>query len=308
METYGLIVAATVGAAFLLYALLLKKMRQPVRTVLPAVLLSAVLGLILAKAGYVILLELEDILVWGEWDILLDFQPRRLCFVMGAAGVCLGVWLAGRGTKCRPGIRMDVFAAPGALLVAGFRLAESQLGKLGGGSLVEGNGFFLNAPFTLTDQWGDRYISVWFWEMLAAALIFCFALWMKENRPGLRFQKTVFALCLCQLLLENMRNQSMRWGFVYVEQVLCAVILMTLTVLACRRRGNRRGRYLPCLYLALCMGGVVGEEFARQKGSSRFLADAGYWLLAAILAVMAVIYFRTVSPAEADRASRSGRS
>ena len=113
---------------------------------------------------------------------------------------------------------------------------------------------------------------------------------MKENRAGIRFEKTVFALALCQVLLENLRNQAMKWGFVYVEQILCAVILMALMLLACARKAGGWKRFLPALWLLLCMGGVVGEEFARQKGSSAFLADFSYVLMVLILAVMGWLY------------------
>ena len=294
MTAYGIMAAATVAVAFALYGVILRKRKLRPGLALAALPLAAVLALLCARAGYAVLLQLEDLFVWGEWSTLTDFQARRLCFVTGAVGACLGVALAARLCRVPGREAMDAFAAPGALLVAGLRLAEGQLGKFGAGVLVEGEGWLNGAPFTIADTWGDRYVAVFFWEAVAALVIFLFALLMREGRPGVRFEKTAFALCLCQVLLENMRNQSMRWGFVYVEQLLCAVILMALVWRACRRHEKKQGRYRPCLWMACCMVGVVGEEFARQKGGSELLAEGGYFLMAAILLGMALIYRNAV--------------
>ena len=293
MTTWYILAAATVATALLLYALMLKRKGLPGRLAAASLPLIIVMGAACAKLGYVLLLQIEDLVIWGEWEKLWDFQPKRLCFILGGAGVCLGVrWTAG-WSGVNHSHALDAFAAPGALLVAGFRAAESQLGLLGAGTLVEESGIFFGAPFTVADAYGDRYVAVFFWETLAALVVMAWGMLMREDRPGLRFQRTAFALCLCQVLLENLRNQSIRWGFVYAEQLLCAVFLMVLIWLACRRKEKKRGRYRPCLWMALCLVGIVGEEFARQKGGSDLLADTGYFMMAAILAGMAIIYRRT---------------
>ena len=64
-----------------------------------------------------------------------------------------------------------------------------------------------------------------------------------------------------------------------------------------RRRGSGWKRFLPALWMLLCMAGVVGEEFARQKGSSEFLASFGYLMMAAILVCMGWIYYRNTKDA-----------
>ena len=119
---------------------------------------------------------------------------------------------------------------------------------------------------------------------------------MKEKRSGLRFEKTLYALCLCQILLENLRNQAMKWGFVYVEQVLCALVLLGLVLIACRRSG--KGNYWPAAALLACAGAIVAEEFGRQKANSRFLADTGFYWMALILVGMAFIYHRALRMGE----------
>ena len=297
MTGYLIHAAAVTAAAFALFGLNLKKAGQKPAVALLGLALCTALGLAAAKILYVALLQLDYILEWGEWDVLLDWEPKRLCFVGGGVGVWLGIRLAARIMRENPRTVLDAFAAPGALLTAGLRLAEIHLGKLGAGSLVDWTGILAGAPFTVTDSWGDRYLAVFFLEAAAALMISFYAWRMKETRPGIRFEKTVFALCLCQVLLENLRNQAMKWGFVYVEQILCAVILMILLLLACSRRGGGWKRFLPALWMLLCMGGVVGEEFARQKGSSEFLASFGYLMMAAILVCMGWIYYRNTKDA-----------
>ncbi len=302
MTSYWIQAAVTTAAAFGLFALNLKKQGQVPSTAAVALPMSLLLGLALAKVGYVVLLQLDYILEFGEWDVLLDFEPKRLSFICGSTGVWLGIRLAAKVAGQNPRKVLDAFAAPGALLVAGLRAAEMHLGKLGAGALTEGTGFFYNFPFMIIDQWGDRYLSVWFLEAAAALVIALWAWKMNEGRDGFRFEKTVFALALCQVLLENLRNQAMKWGFVYTEQVLCAVILLALTLLACARRSGGGKRFLPAAGILGCMGLVVGEEFARQKGSSELLAAIGFPAMALILAGMAWIYAGTVQPERPGKA------
>jgi prolipoprotein diacylglyceryltransferase len=289
MTGYLIQTAATIAAVFGLFAAMLKRNGQKPALAAAALPVCTALALILAKVFYVLLLQLDYILEWGEWEVFLEFEPKRLCFVGGAAGVWLGIRAAAALMKQPPRKALDAFAAPGALLIAGIRLGEAHLGKLGAGSLLEG-GILARAPFAVTDTWGDKYLAVFVLEALAALVIAVWAWRMKEERDGIRFEKTVFALALCQIMLENLRNQAMKWGFVYVEQILCAVILMALMLLACSRKQGGWKRFLPALWLLLCMGGIVGEEFARQKGSSEILADFSYVLMVLILAVMGWLY------------------
>ena len=301
MTGYIIQAAATTAVAFALFGLELKKNGQKPEIAEAGLVLCTVLALAMAKICYVVLLQLDYIVEWGEWDVFLDWEPKRLCFIGGGVGVWLGIRLVAHIMKADARAALDAFAAPGALLVAGLRLAEIHLGKLGAGSLVEWTGLFGGLPFAVTDSWGDRYLAVFMLETLAAVIIAVYAWRMKENRTGVRFEKTVFALCLVQVLLENLRNQAMKWGFVYVEQILCAVILMALLLLACARRSGGAKRFLPAVWMLLCMGGVVAAEFARQKGSSEFLADFGYVLMVGFLVAMGVIYARVMKGGLSER-------
>ncbi len=303
MITYLIIAAGTVAAAFCLFAVLLRRKKMKARLAAAALPLSVVLGILSAKVLYEVLMRAEYFLVWGEWNVFLDFQPRHLCFTAGAAGVCLGVWLAARIYGRKPAEVLDCFAAPGTLLTAGLRMAEKELGMLGTGTFIEGTGFWTRMPFAVADAYGDSYLAVFFWETAAALALCIYSLVSRETRPGLRFQKTAFGLCLSQILLENLRNQGMKWGFVHTEQVLCAVILLLLTALASRRADPRKKRILPVIVFLLCTAAVVGAEFARQKGGSAFLSRYGYILLADALAAMAINYAAVLHRIRKDQSS-----
>ena len=87
MTAYGIMAAATVAVAFALYGVILRKRKLRPGLALAALPLAAVLALLCARAGYAVLLQLEDLFVWGEWSTLTDFQARRLCFVTGTTRI-----------------------------------------------------------------------------------------------------------------------------------------------------------------------------------------------------------------------------
>ncbi len=289
MSTYPVIAAASFAAAFCLFFVELKRRGQRPGIALTVLPFSLLLAVALAKLLYELLMRMDYFLIWGEWEVFLDFTPKHLCFTAGIAGACLGVRLtAGRGENAA--VILDCFAAPVSLLIAGLRLAESEQGLFGAGAYAGENGLFSRPPFAVTDAWGDAYVAVFFWEALAALAIGLAVLLSRETRPGLRFQKTILALCLTQLLLENLRTQGMRWGFVHTEQAICAVIILILTAAACRRSRKKKHRWLPVPLYVLCVAAFIAAEFARQKGGSLFWTRYGYGFLILVLLAMAWNY------------------
>ena len=87
------------------------------------------------------------------------------------------------------------------------------------------------------------------------------------------------------------------WGFVRVEQVLCAVIMMVLLLLACKKDAKKQGavRFLPALYLFLCFAAIVGIEFLRQRSSSRFMGEHGGFLVMAAVLCAALLLYRSLT-------------
>ena len=296
MSTYLILVLCMVPAAFVLFVVLnlLHSDRRGAAAAAVSFPLCAVLGFIFAKLFYVLLMESGNIIAWGEWDALFSMEPAHFCFTGGAVGAWLGVLLAAKITGYKPaGKLLDRFALPGALLIAGLRMAEIELGSLGTGRYIDtpaDSSFLILAVY---NRYGEPHVAVFVWEAVAAAVIGLLSLRNESNRPGQRFETAVFRLCTCQILLENMRSRALGWGFVRVEQLLCAVILMALVLLACARNTKKQGavRFLPALYLFLCIAAIIGIEFLRQRSPSRFMGlYGGYLMMGAVLCVMLALY------------------
>ena len=307
MSTYLIYAIAAILAAFLLF-ITLRLHRHDSKgavTALVSLPLCVLLGFAFAKLFYVIYAFLKDIgyfIEWGAWDelaedSLLNLKPKTFCFTGGAVGVWLGVRLSAKLTGNKPAASvLDAFTVPGALLIAGLRMAEVELGTLGTGRFIEtpeGSSYLILAVF---NQYGEAHTAVFVLEAIAAAAVALWSVADKNAPAGQRFRNAVFRLCLCQILLENMRSQCMKWGFVRVEQLICAVILMILTLAACIRTKKKPAvRFLPAGAMFLCIAAIVGTEFLRQRSPSYFMGTyGGYLMMGAILLVMLLIYSRLV--------------
>ena len=291
MSTYLILVLGTVAVSFALF-IAWNVIRHDCRGAAAAAVslpLCAVLGLLFAKISYVLLT--------GEWNTLLTLEPSEYCFTGGAAGVWLGVLLAAWITGCRPaGNLLDRFVLPGALLIAGLRMAEIELGSLGTGRYIDvpaGSAVLVLAAW---NRYGEPHVAVFFWETLAALVIGLLSLRREKARPGQCFETAVFRLCACQVLLENMRNRALSWGFVRVEQLLCALILLALLLLACVRNKKKQEvrRFLPVLYLVVCFAAIVGIEFLRQRSPSRFMGEHGGFLMMGTVLCVVLLLYRSV--------------
>ena len=288
MSVYLTLVLCIVPAAFILFILLniIRSDRSGAKAAAVSFPLCAVLGLLFAKVSYVLLMQ--------DWRALLTPDPWEFCFTGGAVGVCLGVRLAAGITGYRPAGKLsDRFVLPGCLLVAGLRIAETELGSLGTGRYMDVPSGAPRPFLAVYNQYGEAHLAVFVLEALAAVIVGLLSLRGPVTRPGQRFETAVFRLCACQILLENMRNQALAWGFVRVEQVLCAVILLALMLLACARNIKKQGavRFLPVGYLLLGFAAIVGIEFLRQRSPSRFMGDyGGFLMMAAVLCGILLLY------------------
>ena len=217
MSNYLIYILGTTAAAFTLFLLLyiVRHDRKGAVTALAALPLCVILGFVLAKLSYVILMEIGSIIEWGEWDSLFDMRPKTFCFVGGAAGVWLGVLFSARLTKNEPaGSVLDTFVIPGVLLIAGLRFAETELGSLGTGRYIEIPESPTYLIMAVYNKYGEPHVAVFVWEAAAAIVVGLFSLIRKEEKPGQCFRTAVFRLCICQILLENMRSQNLKHVFI----------------------------------------------------------------------------------------------
>ena len=261
MPAYLAWMGGSLALSCLMYGLMARKCwggRGAARTALWTCLLSGLLGAGCARLGYVLLRI--DIFPWGnplravtEWDV------NTLSYYGGAAGVALGAALAAGSTGKPVKEALGLFAPAGALLAALARFGEGFLGMLGVGMYLEDGFFPLAVRFTWDGEWFESYLAVFVLEGVFS-LAAC-ALSLVHRKDSDRFRRTVFYLCLPQILLESLRMQSISWLFVRAEQLTCFLICEGILVALALQSGRRGpGRWTaPVIGLAVCAVVIVGE-------------------------------------------------
>ena len=223
-------------------------------------LLGVLLGGLCAKFLY-FLFRITYLVNTGVGAYFLSLKPEELSFVGGAAGVSLAVFLSARILGQKPTEALAAFAAPGALLAALFRFAEYFLGSLGTGDYLEEG---LPFPFAVSEVWNpdfpEYYLAIFMLTGVLYLRVAYFAFRQRNDR--LCFPRTVFYLCLCQIICESMRAQSIRWLFVRYEQLLCYLIAegILISYAVSGRKAGKRNWSAAALGLLVCALTVV-EEF-----------------------------------------------
>lgn len=257
-STYFLFLA--VGAALCtgLYAWRLKS-AKPALVTLP---LAIVLAAVMAKAVYFLAKLPEQFDNYGLGGILRT-RPAEFSFVGGCLGVVLAVLLAAKLLR-RPALPMlDAFAPCGALMAAIVRFAEGLLDPM---SLVGLGDFVAETKhqfFPLAVE--NAMLYSWFYAVFmlegALALIVAAVGFLRSRKagfaPGRVFLHTACYLALPQIFCERMLNQCTRWGFVRVEQLLCAVIVFAVILVGC----IRARWFLPAVLDILCVAVLIWIEF-----------------------------------------------
>lgn len=260
-----MVVSGLVSLAFLLVRL--KKWKMKLAPGIVGAVLAVFLGWAMAKLFYVALLFSR---VWPRfgWGAFLRFRGPEFCFIGGCVGVSLAMALSARLFKENVRRFMSAFAPCGALMVAGSRYAERYLGLLGAGRLVD-DPALQRFPIAISNEWNEWFLAIFMLEAVLALIIaVIFTVRKKENViAGLRMERTSFYLFLTQVFCESLRAQGMRWGFVRVEQVLCAVFLVGLLIYACLRTKEQSflKRFWPVGVSLVIIGMIIGVEFALDK-------------------------------------------
>ncbi len=239
------------------------------------------LGLVLAHLGYCLcsLDMLEDIL--GE--TLLDFAGGGYLLYGALAGATIALGLACRASGAGYGETADLLAGPFLLLGAACAFGEGLIGAGYGWkvddwflsensmSLLAGEepgalgAFFSHFPFALRDPfYGYASWAVFLPVGLALTGGAVCAARMRADWPG---EKTVFSgsmYAVVRVLYESLRQDDIpKWGFVRVNQILSAVVLVILLIICWRRIRKGLGTSLGFL-----LGGallVLVMEFALEK-------------------------------------------
>lgn len=267
----------------------------------------------------------------GEW---FGMDPRSFSFAAGCAGFCLGAVLPLlRQRKGIPAL-LDRLTVPGCVLIAFTRFGEIFLGQLGLADVyslglpdIPEGSFLARFPFAAADAWGYWYLSVSTLAALLALATAAYALRLKAKKktaPGVLFERCAVLLCSVRLFLELTRMESLIFRYVHLDQALCALFLLGLTIRACVRRQKTAGRFpvLPLVLIVLCIALNGVTQFLMDKpwmfepvlpeGVYRWLNDNlkifGLLLLLVTAALPAVIHgrlcFRRISPGSGTPAGR----
>ena len=224
---------------------------------------------------------------------LFGLRYNELSYYGGMAGVILAVVLsakiAGRGIR----ETLNIFAPMGAFLAAVMRFGEGFLGFLGMGQWMEEGIFFpVTAEIVWDEYYSEFYLAVFMFEGFFSLIAMVLSLVHGKEKD--RFLRTLFYLCLPQILLESMRSESISWLFVRSEQLFCYLLCEGVLVWYAFRAGRKKMRsWLPAIVGLVVCGIVIVGEFALD-GKITFGESAApqwiiYSIIAAALAVLAVM-------------------
>ena len=147
-------------------------------------------------------------------------------------------------------------------MAATARFAEYFLYPTGTGASLEET--VLPFPLAVNIVWSEDFtesiLAVFFYEGLLSMAAFILSL-IHKAEPR-RFIRTLFYLCLPQILLESLRTDAINLLFIHLEQLVCYLLVEGVLVWYAFRLGrNRFSSWIPALTgLGLC-GLVVAAEF-----------------------------------------------
>ena len=255
-------------------------------------LLGPVLALLGAKLFYFIF-NFTYLTGQGAGKYWLSLRAEELSFFGGAAGVCLAAALSAKFLHLRPVSVLNAFAPAGALMAAAARFAEYFLFPTGTGEYLESPRLL---PPTLYIEEYESYIEAVF-LLSGIFTLAAFVLSLCHRGEPRRFLRTLFYICLPQVLLESLRSDSIRLLFVRMEQLSCYLVVEGILVWYGWKGGRKSfAAWIPAIAgLAVC-GLTIVEEFMLDGkitfGEEYIPRWITYSLMAAGLAVLAALEHR----------------
>lgn len=293
--TYFLCAALSVAAGFAAAVLRAKKSGLPAPKAALVFLAAAVLGALGARLYCVAARTLPGGILFEK--AFLSDRPYDYAVCGAVIGAPLAVFLLSRALKMPSGRALDAAAFGGLIALGLERISEVFADSAWGEEILDEKWQFF--PLALRDGYGDWYGAVNLLEAALALAVLLAVLARGYRRDGTAFALALLWWALSQILCESLRAETLRWGFVRVQQVQCA--LFGGAVLACvliRRHAPGKAWILPWgIYLA-GIGAVIALEFALDRLSWPRLLD--YALMAVALAAAG-----TAARAEVIRTDRA---
>ena len=221
--------------------------------------LGTILGVVFAKLVYY--LAMIDFMVMNGWlKSLVDINMGTFSYYGGVAGFCLGIVLSARLTRRKPTDLLNAYAPAGLLLAALARFGEVVLDGVGIRDMLYWEHpelcFF---PLAVSNEYDEWLYAVFMLEGLLTLGVLALCLTRLKKQ---RFLRSLFYLCLIQILCESLRTDSFTWLFVRVEQLFCMLGVAGVLLVYCLKSPGVRRRWLPMAYCLLTAGVFVVLEFA----------------------------------------------
>ncbi len=277
---YGLVIACAAAAALLLMLITGKKLQKG--TVSWFALLAVPLAFLGSRIGYCIV-NIDWVKEQG-FGFVFQLTRGGYMFYGALLGVLAAGLLTGKVTKQKTGEILDAAAAPACLLLAAGRLAEAIV-HMGYGHNIEewfdpwmeksmiaweDPSLLYRFPLGAQDYYGDWNFAIFLPETLTALVLLVILLRMKPGKAGGKAVLMMTGYAASQIIWESMRaDEVLRWGFVRVNQVLSAVLLLALLILCFRQvpEAERKTSGLTAGLLLLAGGALVvmAMEFALEQ-------------------------------------------
>lgn len=237
---------------------------------------------------------------------VLAFFGRGQMMYGGILGVVLALVILGGRDRMT---LLESYAPSTALMIAAARLAEGFAGQGYGEYWYDEPMFFCRFPFMVYDS----AYECWSWalfmlEMLIALILLVVLLMKKKGRKGDGMLLGLGLYACAQVVLESLRrDEFLRWGFVRVEELFSAVVILLVLILYCLYTGKgKAASKAVCFALFLAMVVLcLLLEFATE-GRISFLLFLEVWqcyaAMAGACAVMAgcVLWMRGMTIVEKD--------
>lgn len=261
---YGtaLIVNGIVG--IILCGLVWRKHRLPWRALAVFAPLAALLSVCGARAYQILVTEVVMGML-GRSGMFFNANPFVYAFSGAVLGVMAALVLTGMVCRVPFGRLADAVSVPGLVLIMLCRLAEVWT-DFGWGALVEA-AWAQRIPLAVQDTvWEEWHLAVFNLEALLAAAAIVPVLLRRSRASGSAFGTALLWWAMGQIFSETLRVESIRWGFIPVQQIQCAVFGLAVGIIFAWRAGRRgKGLVLPCVIYLAGVGVVAFLEFALDK-------------------------------------------
>ncbi|MBR2823683.1 MAG: prolipoprotein diacylglyceryl transferase [Clostridia bacterium] len=244
------------------------------------VLLGIPIGLLCARMYYVLArfslfqdIGFENFFVAEDEELRAWGAANGAAFWGAAGGVALAALAAGRISKEKTGRILDALAPSAALAIAMSRFGEYSIGEGVGPDVTPESLWFF--PVAVVNEWEEWKYALFLLEGLAGLLIFLLLMTAgRKKTNGYRARMFIILYASSQAVFEALRRDNfLRWLFVRVSQVCCAVVLAFLIAFAVFRwmksspetRMPRKKLILCCALFLAMVGAVVALEFAVDK-------------------------------------------